>query len=176
MRSSWRNCRGISSRQPAPVRSHFCGDGRGGHCWNHDDGPSPHLFGEKPGSGLLGCRCYDRGVGPADHSFWASSIQSVFHCPPQELARIAGYNLGPEDRLIQFGRKRPSLAFYAKRKVFQINPGEDGKFETAAAGPSRKMIILQTHLRSQLPASVRDYPVVLERHGFSLLSSESFLK
>jgi 4-amino-4-deoxy-L-arabinose transferase-like glycosyltransferase len=108
--------------------------------------------------------------------FGLPQFSRYFIAPPQELARIAGYNLGQEDRLIQFGRKRPSLAFYAKRKVFQINPGEDTKFETATAGSGRKMIVLQTHLRSQLPPFARDYPVVLERHGFSLLSSESLLK
>ncbi|UCE63545.1 MAG: glycosyltransferase family 39 protein [Nitrospirota bacterium] len=108
--------------------------------------------------------------------FGLPQFSRYFIAPPQELARIAGYNLGPEDRLIQFGRKRPSLAFYAKRKVFQVNPGEDTKLEAATAGPGRKMIVLQTHLRSRLPPSVREYPVVLERHGFSLLSSESLLK
>jgi len=108
--------------------------------------------------------------------FGLPQFSRYFIAPPQELARIAGYNLGPEDRLIQFGRNRPSLAFYAKRKIFQINPGEDTKLEAATTGPGRKMIVLQTHLRSRLPPSVRDYPVVLERHGFSLLSSESLLK
>ena len=108
--------------------------------------------------------------------FGLPQFSRFFIAPPQELARIAGYNLEPTDRLIQFGRKRPSLAFYAKRKVFQINPGEDAKLEMATAGQGRKMIILQSHLRSRLPSSIREYPVVLERHGFSLLSSESLLK
>ncbi len=108
--------------------------------------------------------------------FGLPQFSRFFIAPPQELARVAAYNLGPEDRLIQFGRKRPSLAFYAKRKVIQINPGENTKLEAATAGPGRKMIVLQSHLRSQLPPSIRDYLVVLERHGFSLLSSESLLK
>ena len=108
--------------------------------------------------------------------FGLPQFSRYFIDPPQELARIAGYNLGPEDQLIQFGRKRPSLSFYAKRKVVQINPGEDAKFEAATAVPGRKMVVLQTHLRPRLPQSVRDYPVVLERYGFSLLSSESVLQ
>ena len=108
--------------------------------------------------------------------FGLPQFSRYFIDPPQELARIAGYNLGPEDQLIQFGRKRPSLAFYARRKVVQVNPGEDAKLEAATAVPGRKMVVLQTHLRPRLPQSMRDYPVVLERHGFSLLSSESVLK
>ncbi|MDX1411935.1 MAG: hypothetical protein R3351_07240, partial [Nitrospirales bacterium] len=108
--------------------------------------------------------------------FGLPQFSRYFIAPPQELARIASYNLGPEDRLIQYGRKRPSLAFYAKRKVVQVNSGENTKLEAAIAGSGRKMIILQTQLRSRLPPSVHDYPVVLERHGFSLLSSESLLK
>ena len=40
--------------------------------------------------------------------FGLPQFSRYFIAPPQELARIAGYNLGPEDRLIQYGRKRPS--------------------------------------------------------------------
>ena len=96
--------------------------------------------------------------------------------PPQELATIAGFNLGPQDRLIQFGRKLTSLSFYAKRKVYQINPGEDVFFEPHISAPGRTMIILQSNLHSRLPQPFKDYPVVLERHGFLLLSNESLLK
>lgn len=96
--------------------------------------------------------------------------------PPQELAAIAGLNLGPNDRLIQFGRKRPSLIFYAQRKVYQINAGEDERFLSHLDTGGRLMIILQSHLRSRLPQPVSEFPVVLQRHGFSLLSSESFVK
>ena len=96
--------------------------------------------------------------------------------PPQELATIAAFNLGPEDRLIQFGRKLTSLSFYAKRKVYQINPGEDVFFEPHVSAPGRTMIILQSNLRSRLPPPFKDFPVVLERHGFLLLSNESLLK
>ena len=99
-----------------------------------------------------------------------------FIAPPQNLATIAGFNLKKDDRLIQFGRKRPSLTFYAQRKVYQINPGEDEKFAPHVEAQGRKMIILQSHLRSRLPEPVSDYSLVLERNGFSLLASESLLK
>jgi hypothetical protein len=105
--------------------------------------------------------------------FGLPKFSTFFIAPPQELATIAGFNLGPDDRLIQFGNKRPSLVFYAKRKVYQISPGEDERFEPHLNSPGRKMVILQSHLRSKLPGPVADWPVVLERHGFSLLSSEA---
>ena len=108
--------------------------------------------------------------------FVLPKFSQYFIAPPQDLATIAGFNLKRNDRLIQFGRKRPSLTFYAQRKVYQINPGEDEKFKSHVEATGRKMIILQSHLRSRLPESVSDYSLVLERNGFSLLASESLLK
>ena len=109
-------------------------------------------------------------------SFALPKFSHFFIDPPQELARIAGLNLTKDDRLIQFGRKRPSLTFYAQRKIYQINPGEDEKFKPHVSTPGRTMIILQSHLRGRLPESVSHYPVILENNGFSLLASESLLK
>ncbi len=103
-------------------------------------------------------------------------FNKYFIAPPQELAEIAGLNLGPDDRLIQFGRKQPSLMFYAKRKIFQINPGEDQKFQPHLDPSHRTMIILQSRLRSRLPSPVSEFPVVLQRYGFSLLSSKPLLR
>jgi len=95
--------------------------------------------------------------------------------PPQQLATIAGLNLGPGDRLIQFGRKRPSLAFYAKRRVHFINPGEDELFQPHLEGKGRLMIILQSHLHSRLPRPVSQFTPVLQRYGWILLSSEALV-
>ena len=104
-------------------------------------------------------------------------FSTFFIAPPQALATIAGYNLGPNDRFIQFGRKRPSLAFYAKRKFYHMNPGENEKFDPHLNNAQgRNMVVLQSRLRSQLPPVVSDYPVVLQRYGFSLLSNESLIK
>jgi len=95
--------------------------------------------------------------------------------PPQQLATIAGLNLGSDDRLIQFGRKLPSLAFYAKRKVHFINPGEDELFQPPLKGKGRLMIILQSHLHSRLPRPVSQFTPVLQRYGWILLSSEALV-
>lgn len=106
--------------------------------------------------------------------FGLPMYQQYFIGPPQELAGIARYNLGAEDRLIQVGRKRPSLGFYAGRKVYFLSP-EDEEWPQHLSAPGRKMIILQTPLRRELPASISDWTVVLEHRGFSLLSNESLL-
>jgi 4-amino-4-deoxy-L-arabinose transferase-like glycosyltransferase len=95
--------------------------------------------------------------------------------PPQQLATIAGYNLEKDDRLLQVGRKRPSLSFYAQRKVYFLGPRDEKKWETQLAASGKKMIILQTPLRREIPEAVSDWTVVLEHGGFSLLSSEPLL-
>ncbi|MGD9850782.1 MAG: ArnT family glycosyltransferase [Nitrospirales bacterium] len=100
--------------------------------------------------------------------------QQYFVGPPQELAVIAGLNLGRDDQLIQFGRKRPSLSFYAKRKV-EFLGFNDEDLPRHLSAPGRKMAILQTPLRGQLPDSMSNWNVVLDHGGFSLLSSESLL-
>ncbi len=96
--------------------------------------------------------------------------------PPQTLAAIAGLNLGPDDTLIHFGRKLPSLSFYAKRRVRFINPGEDGKFAPHVNADGRVMVILQTRLRERLPAPVSSFTPILRRYGFVLLSSDPVLR
>ena len=104
------------------------------------------------------------------------SAVPVYHMyfiePPQQLATIAGYNLGKDDRLLQVGRKRPSLSFYAQRKVYFLGPRDEKEWEVHLAAPGKKMIILQTPLRRDIPEAVSDWTVVLEHGGFSLLSSE----
>ncbi len=100
---------------------------------------------------------------------------TYFLKPPQDLANIARLNLGPDDRLIQYGRKRPSLVFYAQQKIHQINSGEFEKFQPHANHKGKTMIILQSHLRSELPEPFSHYPLLLNQHGFSLLSSQSML-
>lgn len=98
--------------------------------------------------------------------------QQYFIEPPQQLATIAGYNLEKDDRLLQVGRKRPSLSFYAQRKVHFLGPHDEQEWHTHLAAPGKKMIILQTPLRRDIPEAVSDWTVVLEHGGFSLLSSE----
>ena len=43
--------------------------------------------------------------------------------PPQELATIAGFNLGPQDTLIHYGRKLPSLTFLCQTEGAVHQPG-----------------------------------------------------
>ena len=95
--------------------------------------------------------------------------------PPQQLATIAGLNLGPDDTLIQFGRKRPSLSFYSKRKVIFISPGEDARFQPYLEKKNRMMIILQSNLHSRLPPLVSQFTPILQRYGWVLLSSEPLI-
>ena len=103
-----------------------------------------------------------------------SVYQQYFVGPPQELAVIAGYNLGQDDQLIQFGRKRPSLSFYAKRKVYFLDLNDEDLPQHLSA-PGRKMAIIQTPLRGQLPEAMSGWTVVLDHGGFSLLTSEPLL-
>jgi 4-amino-4-deoxy-L-arabinose transferase-like glycosyltransferase len=95
--------------------------------------------------------------------------------PPQELATIAGLNLGPDDTLIQFGRKRPSLVFYSKRKVHFISSGEDELFTPHLEKPGHLMVILQSNHHPRLPHPVSQFTPVLQRYGWILLSSEGVL-
>jgi 4-amino-4-deoxy-L-arabinose transferase-like glycosyltransferase len=61
--------------------------------------------------------------------FLVKGALPVYHMhflePPQQLATIAEYNLAKDDRLLQVGRKRPSLSFYAKRKVHFLGPRDE---------------------------------------------------
>ncbi len=96
--------------------------------------------------------------------------------PPQQLATIAGLNLEPNDTLIHFGRKLPSLSFYAKRRVVFINPGEDGKFSPHVNAGGRIMVILPTRLHERLPAPISSFAPILQRYGFVLLSSDPVMR
>ncbi len=99
-----------------------------------------------------------------------------FVSPPQELAFTAGVNLGPDDRLILYGPPRPSLIFYAKRKAILIKPGEEAKMQPYLTQPGRTMIMMPARLKPQLPPEAKDYQVILERYGYSLLSNEPMVK
>ena len=100
----------------------------------------------------------------------------VFHMyflePPQHLASISRAHLGKDGRLLQVGRKRPSLSFYAQGKVHFLGPHDEQEWQMHLAASGKKMIILQTNLLREIPESVSAWPVVLEHGGFFLLSSE----
>ena len=96
--------------------------------------------------------------------------------PPQELATIAGFNLGPQDTLIHYGRKLPSLTFYAKHKVQFINPDDHEKFFPHLKKDGRIMVILPANLRERLPHPVDSFTPILQRFGFLLLSREPMVE
>ena len=98
-----------------------------------------------------------------------------FITPPQELASIAGMNLESDDTLIQYGKKRPSLSFYAKRKVHFISPGEDELFTPHLKSTGRMMILLQANLFPRLPHPMSQFTPILQRYGWILLSSKPFV-
>ena len=99
-------------------------------------------------------------------------VGKYFINPPQELATIAGFNLGPQDTLIHYGRKLPSLTFYAQRKVHFINAGDHDKFLPHLEKDGRLMVILPANLHERLPDAVTSFPPVVQRYGFLLLSRE----
>lgn len=95
--------------------------------------------------------------------------------PPQQLAEVAGLNLGPNDRLILYGQPRPSLVFYAKRKAIVVPKGEEANIKPYLTQPGRTMILLPEPMRNRLPFETMDYPVMLERYGYILLASQSLI-
>lgn len=99
-----------------------------------------------------------------------------FIAPPQELAYTAGLNLQPQDQLILYGPPKPSLIFYAKRHAIIIRPGEETNMIQYLNRPGRTMILLPARLKTSLPAEAANFPVILERYGYSLLSSEPMVR
>ncbi len=102
-----------------------------------------------------------------------------FIAPEQELAAIAGLNLGETDTLVAYGRPKPSLVFYAKRRctlakpcLEVIKPGEEEKLRPLLERPGQVMILTQERLRTGLPAPASTFPLVLSRHGYALLAKK----
>ncbi len=95
--------------------------------------------------------------------------------PPQELAYAAGLNLKPTDQLIAFGSTRPSIAFYARRPVTFIPPGEVHRLRAALATSGRTMILLPESFQTALPNETATFQPILKRHGFLLLGNEAMV-
>jgi 4-amino-4-deoxy-L-arabinose transferase-like glycosyltransferase len=103
-------------------------------------------------------------------------VNRYFIEPPQKLAEVAGLNLTPQDRLVIYGQPRPSLVFYARRKAILVPLNEEQNITQYLTHPGRTMILLPQSLRSKLPAETAQYPVILQRYGYILLSSESMIR
>ncbi|MGH7412033.1 MAG: hypothetical protein ACREJ6_13365, partial [Candidatus Methylomirabilis sp.] len=102
-----------------------------------------------------------------------------FVAPPQELAFVAGANLGAQDRLILYGPPKPSLIFYARRKVILIRPGQEEAMRpylSESGQPGRTVILLPARLRPRLPAETAAFPVILERFGYLLLANRPMVQ
>jgi hypothetical protein len=99
-------------------------------------------------------------------------VNRVFIAPPQELAYAAGLNLNPGEQFIAYGSTRPSLAFYARRKVVFVPSNESEKLRAALAYQGRTMILLPETLRDSLPKEATTYQPILKRYGYLLLASQ----
>ncbi|HEV2172724.1 MAG TPA: hypothetical protein VGR71_04115, partial [Nitrospira sp.] len=100
-------------------------------------------------------------------------LNRYFISPPQELAYVAGLNLSHEDQLIMFGPSRPSLVFYAKRKVLFVRGNEQELLRTRLSQGGRTMIIVPDSLTSSLPTEAQSLQPVLTRFGYQLLSNQT---
>ncbi len=98
-----------------------------------------------------------------------------FIAPSQELAYAAGVNLSSTDRLIAFGSTRPSLAFYARRKVIFVGGNEQELLRTHLAQPGRLMILVPETQKDALPIEARTFTPILARYGYQLLSNEAMV-
>src|SRR5881296_543995 len=103
--------------------------------------------------------------------------------PPQVLADIAGLNLKESDTLVVYGRPKPSLLFYAKRRcqagkpcIEIIKPGEEEKLRPVLDRPGQIMILTLERLRAKLPAPASAYQLVVSRHGYVLLAKKPVFK
>jgi len=92
--------------------------------------------------------------------------------PPQELAYAAGLNLSPTDQFIAYGTTRPSMAFYARRKVVFIPSGEVDRLRTALTHQGRTMILLPEAVQDSLPKEAATFQTILKRYGYILLASQ----
>ena len=103
-------------------------------------------------------------------------FHKYFISPPQQLAYIAGSNLGPDDRFIVFGRSKPSFIFYAKRKMISVDQGQNEKLVRLLHHPGRTMVLLPSRLHASLPEEAKDYPVLLRYYGYMLIANQPMVR
>ena len=103
--------------------------------------------------------------------FILPAVNRYFVSPPQELAYAAGLNLEPGEQLIVYASTRPSMAFYARRKVLFVGKGEEENMRAALSQSGRTMILLPETFVEKLPGDVKNYQPILKRHGYLLLAS-----
>lgn len=99
-------------------------------------------------------------------------LSRYFLAPPQELASAAGLQLKPTDHLIVYGLNRPSVVFYAQRKIHVVHKNEEDNIRPYLQDSHRTMILLPAQLRGKLPQEASGFPVVQERFGWILVAQE----
>lgn len=99
-----------------------------------------------------------------------------FIAPPQQLAYVAGLNLGSGDRLILYGLAKPSLIFYARRPVTMVGLNESERLPALVESSALTMVILQSQHGSDLPPPLSDYPILLKRFGWELRSNRPMVQ
>ncbi|MEC4890600.1 MAG: glycosyltransferase family 39 protein [Nitrospira sp.] len=108
--------------------------------------------------------------------FILPAVNRYFVAPPQELAYAAGVNLEPGEQLIVYASTRPSMAFYARRKVLFVGKGEEDKMREALSQAGRTMILLPETFVEKLPGDVKNYQPILKRYGYLLLASQPMVQ
>jgi 4-amino-4-deoxy-L-arabinose transferase-like glycosyltransferase len=98
-------------------------------------------------------------------------LSGYFLDPPQVLASRARAQLNPEDHLVIYGLDRPSVVFYARRKVIVVHKNEEENIRRYLQTSHRTMIILPAGLRERLPPEAGALPVIGERYGWILVAS-----
>ncbi len=99
-------------------------------------------------------------------------FNEYFISPPQQLAFIAGVNLGPEDHFVKYGREKASVVFYAKRKTHFVKPGQEDRLVEILQQPGKTMILLPERIKDQLPAEARKFHVIAQRYGYLLMAKK----
>src|SRR5881409_1270720 len=99
--------------------------------------------------------------------------------PPQALAVRAGQALDSDETFIAYGRPKPSLLFYAKRRcavstpcIEMIKSGEEDKMRPLLERSRQVLILTQERMRAQLPTPASDYPIYMREDGYVLLAKK----
>jgi len=95
-----------------------------------------------------------------------------FIAPPQELAYVAGVNLGPADHFVVYGATRPSTAFYSKHRVVFVPSGEEENIRATLARSGRTMVLLPESYYKTLPEEGKQLVPLLKRYGYLLLANQ----
>src|SRR5206468_1010233 len=83
--------------------------------------------------------------------------------------------LDSDETFIAYGRPKPSLLFYAKRRcavstpcIEMIKSGEEDKMRPLLERSRQVLILTQERLRAQLPIPASDYPIYMREEGAAL--------